>query len=107
MTQSDSAKIVESTSVEQANGEETSNKNIQTEETLNQQTNTEADTSKENNEANPEEIKEETFETAKDSTGGKFDTMTLVQEVAKLAMAKGYRFTPRLHITLFGNAWGT
>ena len=84
MPQSDSAEIVESTSVEQANGEETSNKNIQTEETLNQQTNTEADTSKENNESNPEEIKEETFETAKDSTGGKFDTMTLVQEVAKL-----------------------
>jgi 7-carboxy-7-deazaguanine synthase len=30
-----------------------------------------------------------------------------VQEVAKLAMAKGYRFSPRLHISLFGNAWGT
>ena len=30
-----------------------------------------------------EEIKDEAFETAKDSTGGKFDTLTLVQEVAK------------------------
>ncbi len=28
-------------------------------------------------------------------------------EVAKLAMEKGWRFTPRLHISLFGNAWGT
>ena len=30
-----------------------------------------------------------------------------VQEVAKLCMERGWRFTPRLHITLFGNAWGT
>lgn len=30
-----------------------------------------------------------------------------VQEIAKLAMAKGWRFSPRLHISLFGNAWGT
>lgn len=30
-----------------------------------------------------------------------------VQEVAKLAMARGWRFSPRLHISLFGNAWGT
>ena len=40
--------------------------------------------------------------------GGRSEGYNLtVQEVAKLAMAKGYRFTPRLHITLFGNAWGT
>ena len=40
--------------------------------------------------------------------GGRSEGYDLtVQEVAKLAMAKGYRFTPRLHITLFGNAWGT
>ena len=34
--------------------------------------------------AKNEEIKDETFETAKDSTGGKFDTLTIVQEVAKI-----------------------
>jgi 7-carboxy-7-deazaguanine synthase len=40
--------------------------------------------------------------------GGRTEGYNLtVQEVARLAMAKGYRFTPRLHITLFGNAWGT
>ena len=30
-----------------------------------------------------------------------------VQEVSKLCMERGWRFTPRLHISLFGNAWGT
>lgn len=40
--------------------------------------------------------------------GGRTEGYNLtVQEVAKLAMAKGWRFTPRLHIQLFGNAWGT
>jgi len=40
--------------------------------------------------------------------GGRTEGYNLtVQEVAKLAMANGWRFTPRLHITLFGNAWGT
>lgn len=40
--------------------------------------------------------------------GGRTEGYNLtVQQVAKLAMEKGYRFTPRLHITLFGNAWGT
>ena len=40
--------------------------------------------------------------------GGRTEGYNLtVQEVAKLAMAKGWRFTPRLHISLFGNAWGT
>ena len=34
--------------------------------------------------AKNKEIKDETFETAKDSTGGKFDTLTIVQEVAKI-----------------------
>jgi 7-carboxy-7-deazaguanine synthase len=40
--------------------------------------------------------------------GGRTEGYNLtVQQVARLAMAKGYRFTPRLHIQLFGNAWGT
>lgn len=40
--------------------------------------------------------------------GGRTEGYNLtVQQVAKLAMEKGYRFTPRLHISLFGNAWGT
>jgi organic radical activating enzyme len=40
--------------------------------------------------------------------GGRTEGYNLtVKEVAALAMAKGYRFTPRLHIQLFGNAWGT
>lgn len=40
--------------------------------------------------------------------GGRSEGYNLtVQEVARLAMEKGYRFTPRLHISLFGNAWGT
>jgi 7-carboxy-7-deazaguanine synthase len=40
--------------------------------------------------------------------GGRSEGYNLtVQEVAKLCMDKGWRFTPRLHITLFGNAWGT
>lgn len=30
-----------------------------------------------------------------------------VQEVAELCMDRGWRFSPRLHISLFGNAWGT
>ena len=40
--------------------------------------------------------------------GGRSEGYDLtVQEVAKLCMAEGWRFTPRLHISLFGNAWGT
>jgi len=40
--------------------------------------------------------------------GGRSEEYSLnVQEVAELCMAKGWRFTPRLHISLFGNAWGT
>jgi 7-carboxy-7-deazaguanine synthase len=40
--------------------------------------------------------------------GGRTEGYNLtVQQVARLAMEKGYRFTPRLHISLFGNAWGT
>ena len=30
-----------------------------------------------------------------------------VKEVAEVCMERGWRFTPRLHISLFGNAWGT
>jgi len=29
------------------------------------------------------------------------------KQVAKLAMEKGYRYSPRLHVDIFGNAWGT
>jgi organic radical activating enzyme len=40
--------------------------------------------------------------------GGRSEEYTLnVKEVAELCMARGWRFTPRLHISLFGNAWGT
>lgn len=40
--------------------------------------------------------------------GGRIEGYNLtVYEVAKLAMARGYRFSPRLHIDLFGNSWGT
>jgi organic radical activating enzyme len=40
--------------------------------------------------------------------GGRTEGYDLtVKQVAQLAMEKGYRFTPRLHIALFGNAWGT
>ncbi len=40
--------------------------------------------------------------------GGRSEGYDLtVQQVAEMAMAKGYRFSPRLHISLFGNAWGT
>ena len=40
--------------------------------------------------------------------GGRSEEYNLnIQEVANVCMAKGWRFTPRLHISLFGNAWGT
>ena len=40
--------------------------------------------------------------------GGRSEEYTLnVNEIAKLCMERGWRFTPRLHISLFGNAWGT
>ncbi len=40
--------------------------------------------------------------------GGRSEEYQLsVQDVADLAMEQGWRFTPRLHIDLFGNAWGT
>ena len=40
--------------------------------------------------------------------GGRSEEYSLnVQEVAELCMQRGWRFTPRLHISLFGNAWGT
>jgi organic radical activating enzyme len=40
--------------------------------------------------------------------GGRSEEYTLsVNDVANLAMEQGWRFTPRLHISLFGNAWGT
>ena len=40
--------------------------------------------------------------------GGRSEEYVLnVQEVARLCIERGWRFTPRLHISLFGNAWGT
>jgi 7-carboxy-7-deazaguanine synthase len=40
--------------------------------------------------------------------GGRSEEYVLnVREVAEVCMEKGWRFTPRLHISLFGNAWGT
>ena len=40
--------------------------------------------------------------------GGRSEEYSLnVKDVAEACMAKGWRFTPRLHISLFGNAWGT
>ena len=40
--------------------------------------------------------------------GGRSEEYNLnVKEVANICMEKGWRFTPRLHISLFGNAWGT
>jgi organic radical activating enzyme len=40
--------------------------------------------------------------------GGRSEEYALnVQDVAEACMEKGWRFTPRLHISLFGNAWGT
>jgi len=40
--------------------------------------------------------------------GGRSEEYNLtVKQVAELCMEKGWRFTPRLHISLFGNAWGT
>jgi len=40
--------------------------------------------------------------------GGRSEEYNLnVNEVADVCMEKGWRFTPRLHISLFGNAWGT
>lgn len=29
------------------------------------------------------------------------------RQVAELALEKGYRYSPRLHVDVFGNAWGT
>ena len=61
-------------------GEESLNK-----EALNQTQNETKEDNKENtSDDSKKEIKDETFETAKDSTGGKFDTLTIVQEVAKI-----------------------
>jgi len=40
--------------------------------------------------------------------GGRSEGYALTErKVAELAMELGWRFTPRLHIGLFGNAWGT
>ena len=40
--------------------------------------------------------------------GGRSEEYALnVKDVAEACMAEGWRFTPRLHISLFGNAWGT
>ena len=40
--------------------------------------------------------------------GGRSEEYNLnVTEVANACMERGWRFSPRLHISLFGNAWGT
>jgi 7-carboxy-7-deazaguanine synthase len=40
--------------------------------------------------------------------GGRSEEYNLnVQQVAEACMERGWRFSPRLHISLFGNAWGT
>ena len=40
--------------------------------------------------------------------GGRSEEYNLnVKEVAEVCRERGWRFTPRLHISLFGNAWGT
>lgn len=40
--------------------------------------------------------------------GGRSEEYNLnVKEVADVCLKQGWRFTPRLHISLFGNAWGT
>jgi len=40
--------------------------------------------------------------------GGRSEEYDLnIQEVANICLEKGWRFSPRLHISLFGNAWGT
>jgi len=40
--------------------------------------------------------------------GGRSEEYDLsVQDIAQLALDKGYRFSPRLHIDLYGNNWGT
>jgi 7-carboxy-7-deazaguanine synthase len=40
--------------------------------------------------------------------GGRSEEYTLnVKDVAEACMERGWRFSPRLHISLFGNAWGT
>ena len=40
--------------------------------------------------------------------GGRSEEYNLnVQEVTNICLERGWRFSPRLHISLFGNAWGT
>jgi 7-carboxy-7-deazaguanine synthase len=40
--------------------------------------------------------------------GGRSEEYKLnTKNVAELAMARGWRYTPRLHVDIFGNAWGT
>lgn len=40
--------------------------------------------------------------------GGRSEVYALnTKRVAELAMERGWRYTPRLHVDIFGNAWGT
>ena len=40
--------------------------------------------------------------------GGTVEGLELTEkQVANVALKYGYRFSPRLHVHLFGNAWGT
>ena len=40
--------------------------------------------------------------------GGTQETLDLTEkQVATVALENGFKFSPRLHVNLFGNAWGT
>ena len=38
---------------------------------------------------------------------GAVDHQMEEQKIAKIALKYGYKYSPRLHLNLFGNAWGT
>ena len=39
--------------------------------------------------------------------GCEMEYMENRSKVAEVALSKGYRYSPRLHVDLFGNAWST
>jgi len=40
--------------------------------------------------------------------GGRSEEYYLNKDrIVEIAMQKGWRYTPRLHVEVFGNAWGT
>ena len=44
---------------------------------------------------------------AHDTGAFALDMMDTENNVAEIAMKHGYKFSPRLHVDLFGNRWGT